>query len=118
MRRIVIAVSVMALSLLFATGCATVTGTASGVPMGAIDAPAETYRHNREAMDRLPILHGLNVVVMAPVGAVGGPVLGFGKGISLDVQMMLEQQQPAEVFGSYGANSVWRPWTVKWEIEE
>ncbi len=97
------------------TGCATVTGTASGAPMGAIDAPAETYRHNREAFDQYPILHGLNVVVMVPVGVVTGPVLGFGKGIALDVQCALGHQTYDNVFATYDEPSIWRPYTIRWE---
>ncbi len=97
------------------SGCATVTGTATGMPMGAIDAPAETYRQNREAFDDYPILHGLNVIVMVPVGAVTGPVLGFAKGISLDVQCAIGRQNYGNVFGTYEEPSIWRPYTLRWE---
>ncbi len=97
------------------SGCATVTGTLAGAPMGMIDAPAETYRHNRDAFDDYPILHGLNVIVMAPVGTVTGPVFGFTKGIALDVQCILGYQTYDNVFNSYDEPSVWRPYTLRWE---
>jgi len=99
------------------TGCATVAGTASGIPMGAIDAPAEAYRHNREAFDNYPILHGVNVLVMVPVGAATGPLFGLGKGIALDVQCAIGHQSYSNVFNSYGKASIWRPWTLRWETD-
>ena len=108
------ALIVLAVATTF-SGCATVAGTATGIPMGAIDAPAETYRHNREAFDDYPILHGLNVLVMVPVGAVTGPVLGFGKGIALDVQCVLGHQRYENVFFTYDNPSIWRPYTIQWE---
>lgn len=113
MRRL-LALLLPAFVVLF-SGCATVVGTVSGAPAGAIDAPAETYRHNREAFDEFPVLHGLNVLVVAPIGAVSGPVLGLCKGLSLDVQCALGHQNYSNVFGTYGNASIWRPYTLQWE---
>jgi len=110
-----LALFILLSSAVLLSGCATVTGAVSGLPMGAIDAPAETYRHNQEAFDNHPILHGPNVLVMVPVGAATGPVLGLVKGISLDVQCATGRQNYRNVFRTYDEASIWRPFTLQWE---
>ena len=95
-------------------GCATVTGAVTGAFTGAVDAPAETYRHNREAFEKYPILFGVDVLVMVPAGIITGPLFGLGKGAALDVQCMMDDMEYGEVFGSYGKTSIWRPYTLNW----
>lgn len=102
-------------SLPLFTGCATITGTATGAATGAVDAPAQTYRENRDSFEKYPILHSVNVVGMGTVGVLAGPVLGFGKGLSLDVQWLIGQQQYPIMFGTYEPQSIWRPFTLQWE---
>jgi hypothetical protein len=41
-----------------------ITGTATGALTGAGDAPAETYRANREAFKQNPVLFGFDAVVI------------------------------------------------------
>jgi hypothetical protein len=95
-------------------GCAMLTGTLTGAFTGAVDAPAQTYRENRSDFIEHPILFSLDVLVVGPVGLVCGPLAGLGKGLSLDVQLMMGQVKHSEVYGSYGPASVWRPYTWKW----
>jgi hypothetical protein len=96
-------------------GCATITGTVTGAGTGLVDLPAETYRHNCEAFEKYPILYGLNAVVIGPIGCVTGPLMGFVKGASLDVQWLVDHVSYADAFGSYAAPSVWRPHTIRWQ---
>jgi len=103
-------------SVAFLAGCATITGTATGPLTGAVDAPAETYRHNQQAFQEHPMLYGLDVLVIAPVGIVTGPVFGFVKGVSLDVQWVVGHADYGEVFGTYGPASIWRPHTIQWPV--
>ena len=60
------------------------------------------------------MLFSLDVLVIGPVGCVLGPLAGFGKGISLDVQWCIGQVRYGNVFGSYREESIWRPWTWEW----
>ena len=108
-----IAVSILGV-ILVCSGCATITGTVTGAFTGAVDAPAETYRHNEEMFERYPILFGPDVLIMAPVGIVTGPLCGLGKGIALDVQWVMGDVEYGDVFGSYGETSIWRPYTLDW----
>src|SRR5438445_375015 len=68
------------------SGCATLAGLTTGAFTGAVDAPAEVYRHHRGEFDRNPIYHGFNVAFFVPLGIIVGPLAGMGKGLSLDVQ--------------------------------
>jgi len=95
-------------------GCATVTGVATGAFTGAIDAPAETYRQNREAFLAYPALFGLDALFIGPVGFATGPAFGLIKGASLDVQCAVGLMSYEQVFHSYGRASIWRPWTLRW----
>ena len=99
-------------------GCATATGTVSGALTGAVDAPAETYRNNKEAFEKEPMLFGVNALGMGIVGIATGPVFGLGKGLSLDVQTLIGQMNYNEVFLTYNEASVWRPHTVHWPSKE
>lgn len=114
MKKISLFVGLIVFAVLI-SGCSTITGTVTGAGTGLVDAPAQTYRANRDTFDELPILHGVNALVMGPVGAVTGPVMGFGKGMALDIQWMIGQQSLSEVYGTYEAQSIWRPYTVRWE---
>jgi len=112
MRTILIpAVILMALTL---SGCATIAGTVTGAPFGAIDAPAETYRQNKGSFEEFPLFYALDVLVIGPVGFVTGPVFGFCKGLSLDIQWCTGKVDYSDVFGSYERMSIWRPHTVQW----
>ena len=103
--------------LLACSGCATVTGTLTGAFTNTVDCPAENYRANQERFDKAPMLHGLNAVVLGPVGFVTGPFFGFTKGLSLDIQWVMSQVDYDEVFGTYGPTSIWRPFTVSWPVK-
>ena len=95
-------------------GCATLTGVATGAFTGAVDAPAEAYRQNREAFLKYPALFGLDALFIGPVGFVSGPGFGLVKGASLDVQCAIGLMDYPQVFNSYGPASIWRPWTLQW----
>lgn len=113
----ILTTTVLVAALFVFSGCAMITGTATGAFTGGVDAPAETYRAKRAEFDEFPMLHGLNALFMGPVGVVTGPVLGLVKGLSLDIQWTIGQVDYAEVFGSYGQASIWRPWTFQWPIK-
>ena len=94
--------------------CATVTGTVTGAFTGAVDAPTQVYRNKRALFDADPIYWPLNILVVAPVGMLFGPLVGFAKGVALDVECMQEKLSCADVFGGYGPASIWRPYTIHW----
>jgi len=108
------ALAVALASLVPAGGCAALTGLATGAFTGAVDAPAQVYRHHRGEMNRHPEYWVYNVFLLGPVGLVAGPLAGFAKGFGLDIQWLLGQVDYAEVFGEYGRESVWRPYTIHW----
>jgi hypothetical protein len=105
---------VLAAMLLACSGCATVTGLVTGAFTGAVDLPAETYRQNKVAFEQNPMLYGVDVIVLAPCGIVGGPVVGLVKGVSLDIEWVCSKVRYGQVFGTYHEASIWRPWTMKW----
>jgi hypothetical protein len=115
MRTIVIVA--LAAGLFACSGCATVTGTLTGAVTNAVDCPAENYRANQERFDSVPSLHSLNALVLGPIGFVSGPVFGFGKGLSLDIQWVIGQVNYGDVFGTYGPTSIWRPFTFTWPVK-
>lgn len=98
------------------SGCAMLTGTATGAFTGAVDLPAETYRQNCQAFVSHPILYSLDAVVLGPIGLVFGPVFGMGKGLALDIQWVIGQVYYGDVFGTYGPTSIWRPYTLRWPV--
>lgn len=110
------AVVLLALLLSLGTqGCATLTGLVTGAFTGAVDAPAQVYRYHRSYFDRNPIYWPFNVFLFVPVGIAAGPIVGFGKGLALDIQWaFLDQVSYGRVFGSYRESSVWRPYTIHW----
>jgi len=112
MRALIVLLAVAAVATF--SGCATLTGTATGAFTGLVDAPAETYRHNQEAFAEHPMLYGLDALVIAPIGVVTGPIFGLVKGLSLDLQWVTSRVRYEDVFGSYGETSIWRPHTVQW----
>lgn len=96
-------------------GCAALTGMVTGAFTGAVDAPAQVYRCHRPYFDHHPIYWPFNVVFFVPVGIAAGPIVGFGKGLALDIQWaFLDQVSYGRVFGTYRESSVWRPYTIHW----
>jgi len=80
-----------------------------------VDAPAEVYRHNREAFTEHPIWFAPDALIIGPIGIATGPLLGMAKGLALDIQWVLDQMDYSEVFASYREQSIWRPHTLKWQ---
>jgi hypothetical protein len=110
----VIGAFVLAAMLMACSGCAMITGTVTGAFTGAVDLPAETYRQNRLAFEQHPMLYGVDCLIVAPCGIVGGPVVGLVKGVSLDIEWVCGKMGYGVVFGSYREASIWRPWTINW----
>ena len=110
----IIVIIALAAGALLCSGCATAAGTLTGALTNTIDCPAQNYRANQERFDSVPVLHSLNAVILGPVGFATGPIFGFAKGLSLDIQWVMGQVDYGEVFGTYGPASIWRPFTVKW----
>jgi len=110
----VIGAFVLAAMLLLCSGCAGITGLVTGAFTGAVDLPAETYRQNQMGFEKNPMLYGVDVLVVAPCGIAGGPVVGLVKGLSLDVEWVCGKINYGQVFGTYNEASIWRPWTIKW----
>jgi len=104
----------LVVALFTLTGCATIMGTGTGALTGMVDLPAETYRLNKPAFEEHPMLFGATTVVLAPVGLALGPVSGFFKGVSLDVQWVTGKVGCGDVFFSYNNASIWRPHTYYW----
>jgi hypothetical protein len=101
--------------LIGAPGCATLTGFVSGASMGAAEAPAQVYRHNRSTFDYHPEYWIFNILFFVPVGFVTGPIAGLAKGFALDIQWaFLDQATYGKAFGTYRKSSVWRPFTIHW----
>ena len=104
--------------LCLAPGCATVTGVVTGAPMGLVDAPSQVYYHGKKSFDEHPEYWTVNVLIIAPLGFVLGPVGGLVKGIAADMRCLTGQTSYGEVFGTYGQESVWRPWTIHIQDED
>jgi hypothetical protein len=100
--------------LLAPMGCATITGTVTGAFTGAVDAPAQVYRHNRETFEDMPMLYGVDFLVVGAFGMATGPIMGFLKGLSIDVQWLVGHVDYGDAFGTYGPTSIWRPFTGDW----
>jgi hypothetical protein len=64
-----------------------------------------------------PILFSVDALVMGPLGFVTGPLFGFGKGLALDIQWVINQVDYSEVFASYRPTSIWRPFTLAWPVK-
>ena len=96
------------------SACATVTGACTGAFTGLVDAPAEVYRHNRQSFDEHPMQWPMNILVVTPLGFAFGEVVAFFRGIALDVECLIGNEDVGDVFGSYGRNSVWRPYSFGW----
>jgi hypothetical protein len=97
------------------SGCATITATATGALTGLVDGPAEVARAKEDTFRDHPEYWVLDVVVVAPLAAVFGPLGGFIKGIAVDVQWIRGEVTYGRAFGTYQGPSVWRPWTMHWE---
>ncbi len=111
----VLRILVVVAGLYALTGCASLTGLATGPFTGAVDAPAQVYRENPQWFDQYPIAWSLNVLVVSPVGIVLGAPVGFAKGIALDVQGAIGHIEYKTAFNSYDDSSVWRPYTWQWK---
>ncbi|MBI3723578.1 hypothetical protein HY251_06445 [bacterium] len=96
------------------TGCAALTGLVTGAFTGAVDAPAEVYRHHRGDFTRNPIYWPFNVLFFVPLGIAAGPIAGFGKGLALDMEWLIDRTPYDRAFGTYKEPSVWRPYTIHW----
>lgn len=106
---------VLILLLVFAPGCATITGTTTGAFTGAVDLPSETYKESESVKD-FPWLFAPMVVVTGTIGFGGGPLAGLVKGFSADIQWLVDWVSYGKIFGSFDKISIWRPWTFS--IEE
>lgn len=95
-------------------GCAALPGLLTGAFTGAVDAPAQVYRHHRGTFDRHPEYWPFNLILFVPLGIVVGPLAGFSKGIGLDIQWFLNQVSYGKAFGTYKDESIWRPYTIHW----
>ena len=104
----------LSLVISFGPGCASITGLASGIVTGAIDAPAQVYRHNRATMDNHPEYWIFNIAIFVPLGLAFGPIAGLVKGVALDVQWLIHRIRYKRVFNSYKDASIWRPYTIHW----
>jgi hypothetical protein len=105
---------VLAAMLLACSGCAGITGLVTGAFTGAVDLPAETYRQHSLAFEQNPMLYGVDALVVGPCGIALGPVAGFIKGISLDVEWVCGKVSYGPAFGTYDEVSIWRPCTIRW----
>ncbi|MCA8957270.1 MAG: hypothetical protein KDC87_14435 [Planctomycetes bacterium] len=95
--------------------CAAITGLGTGAVTGLVDFPSTVIA--REFTDDDPADQSsfwAATFVLWPVGVVVGPVLGFCKGLALDVNTLSGRTTSSEVFGSYGKASVWRPFEWSW----
>ncbi len=113
-RRSALVSALLALCLVTSPGCATLPGLLTGAFTGAVDAPAEVYRHHRGVFEHNPIYWPFNLVVFVPLGIATGPLVGMCKGIALDVQWLLDQMGYERVFQTYREPSIWRPFTIHW----
>ncbi len=101
-------------SMLPSTGCAALTGLVTGAFTGAVDAPAEVYRHNAGDFTRNPLFWPFDILFFVPLGIAAGPIAGFGKGLALDCQWIIDETPYSRAFGTYKEPSVWRPYTIHW----
>lgn len=105
----------LALPVGLGTGCATITGIVTGAPTGLVDAPSQVYRHNSDDFDEHPEYWAFDILIVAPLGFVLGPVVGLVKGVAADVRNLTGKTPLEDVWGSYGDASIWRPWTFHFE---
>ena len=106
---------VLGAALIFGTpGCTALTGLLTGGFTGAVDAPAQVYRLNRGEFRRNPIYWPFNIIAFVPIGIFFGPLVGFGKGLALDIEWLLGDIDYGDVYGTYRDPSVWRPYTIHW----
>ena len=111
-RRSRVLVLALAVSLLAAPGCSALPGMLTGAFTGCVDAPMQVYRHHRTFFDRNPIYWTFNVIFIGPLGLAAGPIVGFAKGLSLDVEWLLGEMGYKRVFLTYREPSIWRPYTI------
>lgn len=112
--RLALAVAAL-LTLSQVTGCAAFAGLVTGAFTGAVDAPAQVYREHRGEFHRHPEYWPFNVFFFVPVGIAAGPLVGFAKGLALDIDcVILNRTSYSRAFGTYKEPSVWRPYTIHW----
>lgn len=109
-----LALVVTASVVLPSPGCSALPGLITGAFTGAVDAPMQVYRYHRVFFDRNPIYWTFNALFIGPLGFACGPIVGFAKGIALDVKWLLDQTDYGDVFGTYRDMSIWRPYTIHW----
>ena len=106
----------LALAIPFATtGCAGLPAMIAGPFTGAVDAPAQVYRACRPEFNRTPIYWFCNIIVFVPVGIMAGPIAGLVKGVSTDVQWLLDQTTYRRSMTTYRDYSIWRPYMIPWQ---
>src|SRR5689334_12766714 len=88
----------VSLALGAAPGCAALPGLLTGGFTGAVDAPMQVYRHHRTFFERNPIYWTFNVIFIGPLGVAAGPIVGFAKGLSLDIEWLLNEIGYQRVF--------------------
>jgi hypothetical protein len=111
MRRLALLLIVL---LTFTPGCATIVGTSTGAITGMVDLPSETYKQSETVRD-FPVLLPAMVIMTVAIGAGAGPLAGFFKGVSDDVQWVVGWVGYGKVFGTFEKASIWRPWTFSIE---
>ncbi|MHC4473482.1 MAG: hypothetical protein ACYS99_21260 [Planctomycetota bacterium] len=98
--------------LVLPSGCF-IVGAVTGPFSGAIDAPCQVYEHNREAFEESPMLYGADALIVGAFGFGTGPLMGFMKGLSLDIQVLSGHVDTGDAWSS-GPASVFRPFTGYW----
>jgi hypothetical protein len=106
----------VAIALIAAPGCATMTGLLTGAFTGAVDAPAQIYRLNKSTFDYHPEYWIFNILFFFPVGLATGPIAGMAKGAAIDIQWAFLDRPVSynKAFSTYKRPSIWRPFTIHW----
>ena len=78
------------------------------------DQYAESHAGGRSALSLR--FAGLDALVIGPLGFATGPVMGFVKGVSLDIQWVSDHVDYGDAFGTCGEASIWRPHTIYWPV--
>ena len=92
--------------------CTAVTGLVTGPFTGLVDLPSTLVEADQDQADD-PDFYAASVF-LAPVGFVLGPFMGFFKGLAIDYTWVTGRVKYADVYGGYGQESVWRPFSWEW----
>lgn len=98
-------------SIALSPGCAAFAGLFTGAFTGVVDGPAQISRHYEKDTGENPEVWFYNLVAVGPAGLVGGPLFGFVKGFAADIHCCFGNGSYGDVFGGYGRQSVWRPYS-------